>query len=132
MNTILLIDNGSQFFGLKQTLELAGFRVAYIHNDLEGIEALTHSSYDLVILTKRKSGIDPKILGEYLETFSSKTILATISPEKGMEVSQLPEGNLPDYFTRFFIETIQYLHNQQQQQYQKKKSFSPIQNIATV
>lgn len=121
MNTVLLIDNGSQFFGLKQTLELAGFRVAYVHNDLEGIEALTGSAYNLIILAKKKSSIDPKILSEYLETFSSKTILVTISPKQAVEVSQLPEGDLPNYFTRFFIETIQYLHNQQQQH----KTFFP-------
>lgn len=126
MKTVLLIDNNSQFFGLKQTLELAGFRVAYTHNDLEGLEAFLHSSFNLIILPKRKSNIDPKILSEYLETFSTKTILATISTKNEVEISQLPEGKLPSYFTRFFIETIQYLHNQQQQ---KKTFFPPLRKV---
>lgn len=126
MNTILLIDNNAKFQGLKQTLDLAGFRVASASNDLEGLEAILHSSFDLIILPTRKSGIDTKILGEYLETFSSKTILVTISPKYEVEISQLPKGDLPVYFTRFFIETIQYLHSEQQNQQCKKVSFSRL------
>ncbi|MDT8420141.1 MAG: hypothetical protein RQ754_06890 [Desulfuromonadales bacterium] len=114
MQTILLIDNSSQFFGLKQSLERAGFRVAYANNDLEGLEALLHAEFDLILLAKKKCGIDATLLSEYLATFAADTILVTISAKNELEISQLPEGELPDYFTRFFIETIQYLHHKQQ------------------
>lgn len=129
MNTVLLIDNNSQFQGLKQTLELAGFRVAGASNDLDGLEAILNSSFDLIILPTRKSGIDTRILSEYLETFSSKTILVTISAQHEVEISQLPKGELPVYFTRFFIETIQYLHNEQQNRSCNKISFSRLRKV---
>ncbi|PLX88060.1 MAG: hypothetical protein C0619_13565 [Desulfuromonas sp.] len=127
MQTILLIDNSSHFFSLKQSLECGGFRVAYANNDLEGLEALLHAEFDLILLAKKKCGIDTKLLGEYLATFAVDTILVTISTKNELEVSQLPEGELPAYFTRFFIETIQYLHNRQQPQ----KTFLPRLRTAT-
>ena len=122
MNTILLFDKSSQFTGLKQTLELSGFRVACARNDLEGLDSILQSSFDLVIIPSRSSGIDTKLLADYLETMSCKTILVTISQTHEVEISQLPEGELPAFFTRFFIETIQYLHIEQQQTRRKKKT----------
>jgi len=123
LNTILLIDKNSKFIDLKNALELSGFHVTSAEKDLEGLEILLQSCFDLVIVPSRSSEIDTALLAEYLETMASKTILVTISQKNELEISQLPEGHLPAFFTRFFIETIQYLHNEQQNQRKKRSPF---------
>lgn len=123
MNSILLIDKNSHFAGLKQTLELSGFQVICADNDLEGLEVLLQSTFDLAIIPSRTSAINTRILAEYLDTMACKTILVTVTKKSELEIFQLPEGNLPSFFTRFFIETIQYLHSEQQNQKQMKSPF---------
>lgn len=128
MNSILLIDQSARLCGLKQFLELSGFRVLCTAANQDALKMLRQMDFELIVLSAEDHNPAIPQLCKELEVTASPTILVTITRDHELSFSRLPEGSLPAFFTRFFNDTILYLHNHK---LCRVNRFAPLSKVAT-